>query len=512
MASKSAAPTSRASTEMRKPRVYISYRRLTPKSNKKALWLADKLRDNGIDSRIDLYYGKSLYGFTPPRPLPDRDAWDYWQEEQITLADRVIILCSEAYASAPPKSGVLRDVRYIKADLKKSDDGIAKLIPVGLGSYEDNAHLIPVFMRGANYYDIGQPQRGMFGLEDLIRRLKTEFATDTESAVKGSPAAKSKGTMKMTNTSLTASDIKGKVHAAIITIRQDEYEAMESKLGDVRPVIGNNTYKYAELELDGGTSISVVLTRPIGQGNTRAQALASNIIYELDPGWLFLVGIAGGVPDKEYSLGDVVLATYLHDFSLTAANAEGVTRQSMGGDMHRDVDRFLSTRAVGADGRKLSELAGFGTDPVLLNHPPVYAAGIRKSELYYGSDGYQRRVKGAIEHRFPRGKRAGGPIVRQGPSANGNVLVKDDALLSQWQQSARHIVQVEMELGGVYEAARTGGREDYPILAIRGLSDIVGFARDSQWTEYACKTAAAYASAVLRSGFIDFEKNLPRPQ
>lgn len=491
------------------PRVYISYTTRTPKLKRKGLWLAEKLRESGVDSRIDLYYGKSLHGFIPPPALPDRDAWDHWQEEQIKLADRVIVFCAEEYASAPENSGVARDLRYIESDLKTSRDGLGKLIPVGLGAFETNSRFIPSFMSGATYYDIGSPQRGYFGLADLIRRLKTEFPSLWTTPSASSAPVKRKG-RTMTTSSLQSSDLKGRIHAAIITIRQDEYEAMEAKLGKVRPVVGKNTYKYAELKPDEGAPISVVLTRVVGQGNTKAQAVASNIINELDPAWIILVGIAGGVPDTEYSLGDVVLATYLHDFSLTAAGESGVTRQHMGGDMHREVERFLSTRAVGADGSRLRELAGFDTDSDLVNHPVVLSPEISESRRYYGSPSYRKKVKRTIENRFPNGKRNGGAIVRQGPCANGNVLVKSSGLLEEWQESARHIVQVEMELGGVYEAARTANRENYPVLAIRGLSDIVGFARDSHWTGYACKTAAAFASAVLQSGFVDFAKNLPQ--
>ncbi|MFZ0749130.1 MAG: hypothetical protein WAM70_07205, partial [Pyrinomonadaceae bacterium] len=314
----------------------------------------------------------------------------------------------------------------------------------------------------------------------------------------------------MTNSPLKASDLKGKIHAAIITIRQDEYEAMEARLGDVQSVSGNNTYKYAQLITSDGQPISVVLTRVVGQGNLKAQGVASNIIHDLDPAWLILVGIAGGVPDNEYSLGDVVLATYLHDFSLTAASDDGVTRQVVGGEMHRDVIRFLSTRAVGGDAKRMSELAGFDKDPQLINHPPVYSDHVAANKRYYGSTSFRKEVKRSIEARFPDGKRKSGPWIRQGPCANGNLLLKSTTLLTDWKQSARHIIDVEMELAGVYEAAKSAGRENYPVLAIRGLSDIVGFARDPDWTGYACKTAAVFASAVLRSGFIDFEKNLPQ--
>jgi nucleoside phosphorylase len=478
--------------------------------------LADKLRANGIDSRIDLYYGKSLHGFTPPPPLPDRDAWDSWQEEQINLADRVIVFCTQEYASSPPESGVGRDLRYMQSLLRNSQDASKKLIPVGLGSFEDHRSFIPSFIEGATYYDLGSPQKGIFGLDDLIRRLKTEFPSEAETlpeskATKPSARKQAKGTVTMVNSSspLKASDLKGKIHAAIITIRPDEYEAMEACLGDVQSVRGNNTYKYAQLPTSDGQPISVVLTRVVGQGNLKAQGVASNIIHDLDPAWIILVGIAGGVPDNEFSLGDVVLATYLHDFSLTAVSKGKTTYQAQGGDMHRDVERFFSTHAVGTDGKRLRELAGFDTNNELLVHPTVYPKDIPDEERYYGSDSYQKKVKRTIENRFPEGKRKGGVIVWQGPCANGNVLVKDSTLLERWQEFARQVIQVEMELSGVYEAARTAGRENYPVLAIRGLSDIVGFARDGQWTAYACKTAAAYAAAVLHSGFIDFSKNLP---
>lgn len=502
----------------RKPRVYISYTWRTPNGRKKGLRLADKLLEAGIDVRLDLYYGKSLHGFTPPPLQSDRDAWDFWQEEQIKLADRVILFCSEEYASSPPDSGVGRDLRYMQADAKTSAYGLNKLIPVGLGSYEANASFIPFFLRGATYYDVGSPQQGQFNFDDLVCRLRAEFppVEATTSVVlskrKASSSGKAKGKTQVAKSSLEVGDLKGKIHAAIITIRLDEYEAMEAKLGEVRAVSGKNTYKYAEVTPEEGEPLSVVLTRVVGQGNTRAQGVASNIIAELDPAWIILVGIAGGVPDFDYSLGDVVLTTYLHDFSLTAASDEGVTRQVMGGDMHRDVERFLSTRAVGADARKLKALAGFDTDPELIKHPAVYPASIADADRYYGTPSYQAKVKRSIENRFPNGERQGGPVIRQGPTANGNVLVKSGNLLKTWQESARHIVQIEMELAGVYEAARTAGRENYPILAVRGLSDIVGFARDKDWTEYACKTAAAFTSAVLQSGFVDFEKNLPNPQ
>jgi nucleoside phosphorylase len=82
-----------------------------------------------------------------------------------------------------------------------------------------------------------------------------------------------------------------------------------------------------------------------------------------------------------------------------------------------------------------------------------------------------------------------------GPIASSDRLVKDPALLFPWITTARNILAVEMESGGVYRAAR----ERCPMLAIRGLSDLVGLQRADAWTKFACASAAAFTRAFLRT-------------
>jgi hypothetical protein len=73
--------------------------------------------------------------------------------------------------------------------------------------------------------------------------------------------------------------------------------------------------------------------------------------------------------------------------------------------------------------------------------------------------------------------------------------VKDPELLIPWLQGARNVLAIEMESAGVYRAAR----ERCPMLAIRGISDIVGLKRTDAWTKYACASAAAFTRALLRT-------------
>jgi nucleoside phosphorylase len=124
-----------------------------------------------------------------------------------------------------------------------------------------------------------------------------------------------------------------------------------------------------------------------------AQSVANNIIHDLDPSWLLLVGIAGGVPDNEFSLGDVVLASALHDFSFGAA-AEGGNRtfQTGGGAMHQEVTRFLQTKIGGKNRKRLVDLAGLTTLDTFLKHPPMIARHLDESEAFYGDDEFRKDV------------------------------------------------------------------------------------------------------------------------
>jgi len=62
------------------------------------------------------------------------------------------------------------------------------------------------------------------------------------------------------------------------------------------------------------------------------------------------------------------------------------------------------------------------------------------------------------------------------------------------------MTHVEMEAGGAYRAARETRRgHEYRLLCVRGISDVVGFRRESDWTRFACQTAASFVLALIKS-------------
>lgn len=113
----------------------------------------------------------------------------------------------------------------------------------------------------------------------------------------------------------------------------------------------------------------------------------------------------------------------------------------------------------------------------------------------YGPEDWKKEVREKLELHFGPKAKARPPRFIAGTIASSDRLVKDPTVLFPWIQTARHLLAVDMESGGVYRAAR----DRCLMLAIRGISDTVGLKRSNDWTKYACASAAAFARAYLRT-------------
>ena len=295
----------------------------------------------------------------------------------------------------------------------------------------------------------------------------------------------------MKRSRINISELKGKVDFGIITIREDEFGAILERLPTEQLVSGSQTYAISSITTVNEDEYVIASVRCPEQGNAQGQSVASRLINELQPQWILLVGIAGSVPSEEYTLGDVLLAARLHDFSVSASiEGKNETRQefaSRGGPMHPEVQSLVAA---------LPALTPF-LDPwntpksIGVDRPTV---NIKPNNLY-GDSKWRRSVREALQIYFGNHGARQQPKAFTGSVASSDVLVKDTELISQWLSSARQVKGVEMELAGVYQAAWDAQK---PVLAIRGISDIVGFKRSPAWTSYACHTAAAFAVALLR--------------
>ncbi len=298
---------------------------------------------------------------------------------------------------------------------------------------------------------------------------------------------------------LNASDVRGSVDFGILTIRPDEYTAVLDRLRGHETVLGRSYYEFARIDLDVGGQCGVAAARCPEQGQGPAQSTAHNMLEDLDPAWILLVGIAGGVPDDDYSLGDVLLANRIYDFSVSAEIMEKEEHARewnlMGGPVHPIVAAILAA----IPGWK-AKFKGWNSKPSIgMTKPDCVVPKELESPNLYGLPEHREKVQKSLTRHFPGGKKPRPPLYAVASVASANILAKDTALIDEWKRIARSFGFVEMEAGGVYRAAhRTSG--ECPVMVIRGLSDIVGFKRYAGWTEYARRTAASFAVRFIKSG------------
>jgi nucleoside phosphorylase len=287
---------------------------------------------------------------------------------------------------------------------------------------------------------------------------------------------------------MKVTDLKGKVDFGILTIREDENAAVLRRFAKVAVAEGQRQYRIRRLALPGGSAYTLAVLRCLEQGTTDAQASAHALLEDLAPRFVLVVGIAGGVPSYEFSLGDVVVSSRIVDFSVEAVLRDKQREYALsGGPLHPDAARLAAdVSAMIADG----DLGDWNSPNAIgMSRPPISLADDR----FYGDDDRKASTRKKIMHRLAEGAPPA-PLATTGAIASSDRLIKNDEILSVWLKIARQVVAVEMESAGIYKA--THGR-NVPFLAIRGISDVVGFQREHPWTPYACETAAAFTRAFL---------------
>jgi nucleoside phosphorylase len=280
------------------------------------------------------------------------------------------------------------------------------------------------------------------------------------------------------------------VDIGILTVRDDEFRAVLEVFPE-KSMTGvcqgrHRQYILRHADIATGERYTLAIVRQVEQGNGEAQDAARDLIDDLAPRLVLVVGIAGGLPSNDVTLGDVVLGTRIHDYTVEAVNSgHHVTYAATGGP----IDKAIAAVAATLAGRE-DELGDWTSK--LPSRPTV--AWMDRSELH-GPPDWQRDLRTALEHHHGAGASRRVPVYAAGPIASSDRLVKDPTVLFPWLTTARNLLAIEMESGGVYRAMR----ERCPMLPIRGISDIVGVRRSDAWTKFACASAAAFSRAFLRT-------------
>ncbi len=287
-----------------------------------------------------------------------------------------------------------------------------------------------------------------------------------------------------------------KIDFAVLTIRPDEFRAVHKRFQNWEEQKGRHNYFVTKI----ANGRSLALVRTLESGNSRAQQTTTNLIFDLNPSWIFLVGIGGGFPDFEFGLGDVLLSSRLQSFAVWAAIQDSQPEWALRGDrIHADAERFLES--IFGHTKTLGK--GLTQAEIGVPRPALQIPSDISDETLYGSNEWRKKVVDSLRkhHTVPRD-----PTFYAAPVLDGNALIKDASLAATFKENARDSAFAEMEIGGAMMAAR-----DRPIMSIRGLSDIVGYKRSPEWTSYACETAAAMLKAIVTSDLISPQVLITKP-
>lgn len=121
-------------TPVKNPRVFISYTGTDPKHRTWVREFACRLRDNGVDARIDMFHLR-----------PGQDLHQ-WMTNEVIMADKVLLICDKYYAEKADtrRSGVGWETMIILGDMLSTQEQ-AKYIGIIRGKNIDES--LPLYVR-----------------------------------------------------------------------------------------------------------------------------------------------------------------------------------------------------------------------------------------------------------------------------------------------------------------------------------------------------------------------------
>ena len=202
----------------------------------------------------------------------------------------------------------------------------------------------------------------------------------------------------------------------------------------------------------------VVVLLP-SMGEIPAATAITDAVTFWKPHFVFMVGIAGGIPQDDLDLGDVVVAD-----------------QIIGYDYGKVTKKTIKPR------ERVYPASAFLLDRIRNFWDKKWAQQIQT----------------------PRPQNASRPISKRfvGPIASGNKVIASthfrNQLLSRWSK----LVAVETESEGVY-AAVFDRPQILGTLVVRGICDMADKRKGDEWQEYAADAAATFLIHFLKSGPVE---------
>lgn len=241
---------------------------------------------------------------------------------------------------------------------------------------------------------------------------------------------------------------------AVICALPEEFEFVKESLLDVQELsVPDDDYIfYSGHYLKEEKKIRVVITQSTQKGMVPAATLATRLIYNFIPRYIVMTGITAGIRGK-VNMGDAVVAEYVWDYGAGKEIADGEEA------IHRNTIEQIAIE-------------------------PQIANMVRRLSA-------NSTTLAEIKNQFKGAKPDFTLQLHLGPVAIGAaVIANSDKVKSIQNNQIRDVIAIEMEIYGVYYAARWAVSPKPHYIAIKSICDFADETKTDDFHYYASHTSA----------------------
>ena len=209
--------------------------------------------------------------------------------------------------------------------------------------------------------------------------------------------------------------------------------------------------------------ISVVAVSPGQKGMSAAATLTTKVIHDFIPRYVVMTGIAAGLKSK-VNMGDVVVAQYAWDYG---AGKEVVEN---GRAVHKN-----TIEQIAIDTQMETWVSRLADDSVRL-----------------------AQIAADFKHKKPNYMLQ----LHCGPVATGAAVIANIDKVKEIQNQIRDVTAIEMEVYGVYYAAKWAIAPKPHFVAVKSVCDFADAEKDDDYHDYAAYTSAKVFQCLVEEYFI----------
>lgn len=240
---------------------------------------------------------------------------------------------------------------------------------------------------------------------------------------------------------------------AVICALKEELEFVKADLNDVKEyrLTDDDYIFYTGYFQKESKKIKVVMTQSTHMGMVPAASLTTRLIHNFVPRYIVMTGIAAGIHNK-VNMGDIVVAEYVWDYGAgkeTIVGEEAIHNNTIQ-QVTLDTEIAHMVKRLSSDVTALAE----------------------------------------IKRKFHGTKPSTELNLHLVPVATGAAVIANPEKVKMIQEQIRDVVAIEMEIYGVYYAARWAIKPKPKYIAIKSICDFADTKKNDDFHNYASFTSA----------------------